>query len=154
MYPCELQEQAARHALSIRFRSAVQDLPAHFERVYGSIMQYLGALGEEHTGAAFAAYYNMDMQSLDVEAGFPVARPLPGKGDIRATEIPAGMFAVCHYTGPYDQVGPAYEQLMQFIKEKGYTVSGAAYEWYLNGPCDVSPQDLKTDIVLPVMRIG
>ncbi len=153
MYPCELKEQAAQHALSIRFRSPVQDLGVHFGRIYGGIMQYLAILGEQPTGAPFAAYYNMDMQDLDIEAGFPVARPLPGKGDIQATEIPGGMVAVCHYTGPYDQVGPAYEQLSQFIRERGYAAAGAAYEWYFDGP-EVPPQDTRTDIVFPLKRSG
>ncbi len=154
MYPCELQEQATKHTLSIRFRSPVQDLPIHFGRVWGSLIEYLGTLGEHPTGAPFAAYHNMDMQDLDIEAGFPVARPLPGKGDIQAAEIPGGMFAVCHYTGPYNQVGPAYQELTQFVQQQGYAPSGAAYEWYLNDPSAVPPQDLKTDIAFPVMRSG
>jgi effector-binding domain-containing protein len=152
MFPCELQERAAQHTLSIRFRAAAQDLPAHLGRIYGSVMQHLETLGEQDTGAAYAAFHNMDMQNLDMEAGFPVSRSLPGKDDIQAGQIPAGMFAVCHYTGPYDQVGPAYEQLMQFIMERGYTVAGPAYEWYFDGP-DVPPQDSRTDIVFPVMRV-
>ncbi|MEZ4668108.1 MAG: GyrI-like domain-containing protein [Anaerolineae bacterium] len=152
MYPCEIKQQAAQQALSIRFRAAVQDLPKHFGRVYGQIMQYLETLGEQHTGA-FAAYYNMDMQYLDVEAGCPVLKPLPGSGEIKATVIRGGTVAVCHYTGPYDAMPPVYEQLMQFVKEQGYVINGPAYEWYLNGPDEVPPEQLKTDIVLPVMVI-
>jgi effector-binding domain-containing protein len=139
--------------LAIRFRAPVPDLPRHFGRVYGAIMQYLEELGEPHTGAAFAAYYDMDMQNLDIEAGFPVSRPLPGKGEIQSGEIPAGTYAICHYTGPYDGVGPAYEELTQYVKEKGYAVGGVCYEWFLNGP-DVPPQDLKTDIAFPVIPVA
>ncbi|MCZ7539654.1 MAG: GyrI-like domain-containing protein [Anaerolineae bacterium] len=153
MYPCELQEQPARPTLSIRFRSPVQDLSTHFGRIWGSLIEYLGTLGEHPTGAPFAAYYNMDMQDLDIEAGFPVARPLPGKGEIQATEIPGGMFAICHYTGPYNQVGPAYGELTQFVQQQGYAPSGAAYEWYLNDPSAVPPQELKTDVAFPVTRV-
>jgi effector-binding domain-containing protein len=152
MFPCEIQEQATLPTLAIRFKAPVQELPKHFERVYGAIIRYLGELNEEHTGAAFAAYYNMDMQNLDIEAGFPVSKPVPAKGEVQASEIPGGTFAVCHYTGPYNEVGPAYEALTQFAKDKGYEPSGVAHEWYLNGP-DVPPQDLKTDIAFPVTRI-
>ena len=152
MYPCELQEHAPRHTVSIRFRSPEQELPVRFGRVWSSIGEYLGALGEPPVGPPFAIYYNMDMQDLDIEAGVPLARPLPGKGDIQAGHIPGGVFAICHYTGPYDQVGPAYEQLVQFVRERGYAVAGAAYEWYFDGP-DVPPQDSRTDIVFPVTRV-
>ncbi len=153
MFPCELKEQAVRPTLSIRFQSPVQELPQHFGRVYGTIIKYLEALGEQHTDAAFAAYYNMDMQNLDIEAGFPVLHPLPGKGEIKASTLPGGTFAICHYTGPYDQVGPAYEQLTRFVEEKGYKSTGVCYEWYLNGP-ETPPKDLKTDITYAVTRVS
>lgn len=154
MFPCEIKQQADQPTLSIRFRAPVQELPQHFGRIYGAIMQYLGTLGEPHAGGAFAAYYNMDMQNLDIEAGFSVPKPLAGKGEIKAGMIPGGLFAICHYTGPYDKVGPAYEQLTQFAKDKGLKVSRMAYEWYLNGPGEVPPQELKTDLVFPVTHIA
>lgn len=152
MFPCELKKQADQPTLSIRFRTPVQELPQHFGRVYGAIAQYLGMLGEQHTGGVYAAYHNMDMENLDVEAGFSLSKPLPGKGEIQAGTIPGGTFAICHYTGPYDQAVPAYQELAQFVKDKGYEASTVAYEWYLNGP-ETPPQDLKTDIVYPVTRI-
>lgn len=152
MFPCELKDQAVQHTLSIRFRAPVQELRQHFQRVYGAIAQYVGELGEPLTGGVFATYYNLDMQNLDIEAGFSVSRALPGKGEVHAGSIPAGTYAICHYTGPYDGVSPAYEELTQFAKDNGYAVGEIAYEWYLNGP-ETPPQDLKTDIALPVTRM-
>jgi effector-binding domain-containing protein len=139
--------------LSIRFRTPVGELPKHFERVYNAIGAYIGEQGVEHTGAAFAIYYNMDMDNLDVEAGFPVAKALPTKGEIQAGEIPGGTFAICHYTGPYAEVAPAYEALTEFAKGEGYVPTGSAYEWYFDGP-DVPEKDLRTDVSFPVKRVG
>lgn len=152
MYPCEIKQQPLQHTLAIRFHAPVQDLRAHFARVYGAILQYLDELGEPCEGAAFATSYNMDMQNLDIEAGFPVGRVLPPTEEIQAGEIPAGMYAVCHYTGPYDQVGPAYEELRKFVIEQAYEPTGIAYEWYLNGP-EVPPEEYKTDIAFSIMQI-
>ena len=95
----------------------------------------------------------MDMQDLDVEAGFTVAKRLPGKGEIQASQIPAGTFAVCHFTGHYSAMAPGYEALTQFAQDNGYKPSGIVYEWYFSPP-DTPPQDIKTDIVFPVTRIG
>jgi effector-binding domain-containing protein len=153
MFPCEIKELPTQSTLSIRFKAAVQELPGQFGRVYAAISQYLRELGERRVGAAFAAYHTLDMQNLDVEAGVPVSRPLPDRGEIHANKIPGGMVAICHYTSPYDKVGTAYEYLTQFVKEKGYAPAGICYEWYLNGP-EVPPQDLKTDIVFPVKFVG
>lgn len=154
MFPCAIRECALRHTLSIRFRSPVQDLPKHFGRIYAAIGQYIGELHERPAGGVYAAYYNLDMQDMDIEAGYTTLKPLPGKGEIQAGEIPGGMFGICNYTGPYDEIGPAYELLTQYIAEHGYRPSGVAYEWYLNGPADVPPQYLKTDIAVPVTPVG
>ncbi|MCC6906126.1 MAG: GyrI-like domain-containing protein [Anaerolineae bacterium] len=151
MFPCEIHEEPARSALSVRFRAPMQELPSHFERAYGILIGYLAELGEAHAGGVYAAYHNMDMQNLDVEAGFTVARPVPGRGEISACTIPAGSYAICHYTGPYNGVSPAYENLMAFISARGYTIMGPPFEWYLNGP-EAPPQELKTDIVFLVKQ--
>ena len=70
------------------------------------------------------AYYNMDMQDLDIEAGFPVSRGLSGKGDIQTGEIPGGKVATCLYTGPYSDIEPAYNALSQWMKENDTRLPG------------------------------
>jgi effector-binding domain-containing protein len=99
-YNCELKQQPAQPTLKVRTRAAVQDLPQLFGKSYGAIMQYLGELGEQPAGMPFAAYHNMDMQNLDIKIGFPVARKIPGKGEIRASEFPGGKFASVLHIGP------------------------------------------------------
>jgi effector-binding domain-containing protein len=92
----------------------------------------------------------MDMQDLDVQAGFPVSRALPGKGTIGANEIPAGKYGSCLYVGPYADCGPTYENLTTFVKEKGYEPTGLAYEYYLNDPREEPQQVPQTLIVFPL----
>jgi effector-binding domain-containing protein len=149
-YQCELLERPSQPTLSVRFRAPVQELSQHFGRIYGGIMQYLGELGEHPTGAPFAAYYNMDMQDLDVEAGFPVSKSLPARDDIQPGQLPGGKAATCLYVGPYDQVGPAWEALSQWITEHGHEAAGPAYEMYLNDPNQQPPQEPITQLVLPL----
>ena len=84
-YKCELLEQETQPTLTIRTKSTVQNLPEVLGKSYQKIMQYLGELGEQATGAPFTAYFNLDIQNLDVEIGFPVAKKLPNKDDIKAT---------------------------------------------------------------------
>jgi len=85
-YQCELKEQPAQKTVCIRTRAAVQDLPRLLEDGYGVIAQYLDELGEQPIGPPFAAYYNMDMADLDVEFGFPVARPRVHERSVGETE--------------------------------------------------------------------
>jgi effector-binding domain-containing protein len=149
-YKCEIKEQSTQPALSIRTRTSVEHLPQVFGDAFGAIAQYLGELGEQPAGPPFAAYYNMDMQDLDVEIGVLVTKSLPGKDDIKAGEIPGGQVATCLHTGPYSEIEPAYNALSQWMKENGYEATGVAYEMYLNDPAETPPQELKTQILFPL----
>jgi effector-binding domain-containing protein len=150
-YKCEVVEKLAQPVLSIRTRVAVQNLPETLGKGYTAIGQYLESLGKAPAGAPFVIYYNMDMEDLDMEMGFPVSGVLPGKGEIEYREIPAGKYATCLHTGPYNELGAAYEALTKWVNEEGYEVSGTAYEYYLNDVNVTPPQDLQTLLTFPIV---
>ena len=147
-YECRLRDEPARPILSMRTRTPVQGVPAFLGKAYGAIAAYLAELNQAPANPVFAAYYNMDMQDLDVEAGFGVAQAVPGRGEIQAGEIPGGRQAYCLHVGPYDQVGPAWEALMRFVQERGLVPTGVGYEYYLDDPALPAPPD--TEIVFPL----
>lgn len=151
-YSCTMQESSPQAVLSIRTHTAVQDLPQLLGQGYTAIGQYLGELAEQPAGPPFAAYYNMDMENLDVEFGFPVTRSLPGRAEIKAGEIPGGPIATCVHTGPYSEMAPAYEALSQWMKDQGYEPTGVVYELYLNPPDQTPPAELQTQIIFPLKR--
>lgn len=149
-YKIELNEQGAQHVLSIRKTTAVENLPQEIGKAYGTIIQYLNEMGEQPAESPFTAYYNLDMENLDVEMGFPVSKQLAGRGEIKASEIPAGKYAVCTYKGPYAEMVPVYDAMNQWIGEKGLEATGISYEIYYNSPAEVSESELLTKIMLPV----
>jgi effector-binding domain-containing protein len=148
-YSCEIKDQPERPTLSVRARAAVQDLPQLFGQTYGALMQYMNEMGTQPAGMPFAAYYNMDMQNLDVEIGFPVTKPLPDRGEIKCVALSAGKYASTMHVGPYDAVGPAYEALTQYVKAHGYEPTGVAYEFYFSEP-ETPPEKNQTQIVFPL----
>jgi effector-binding domain-containing protein len=125
----------------------MSNLTAEIGKAYAALFPYLGELGESPVGAPFAAYYNMDMQDLDVEIGIPVSKPIAGRGEVKQSSIPAGKQASCVYKGAYDQIGPAYESLTKWITEKKEVPTGVCYEYYLNSPGEVPDSELLTKIV-------
>ena len=149
-YQCEIKDQPAQPTLSIRTRSAASQLTQLFGQTFGAIMQYLGELGEYPVGAPFGAYYNMDMQDLDIAIGFPVSKPLPDRGEIKSGALPAGKIAVTLHIGPYDAIAPAYEALTQYMQANGCTPSGIAYEFYLSDPQTTPPDQIQTQIMFPL----
>ncbi len=148
-YACEIKDQPERPTLSVRTHAAMQDLPQLFGQIYGALMQYMGETGGQPAGEPFAAYYNLDMQNLDVEIGFPVSKPLPDRGDIKSGALPAGKFASTMHIGPYDTLVHAYEALTQYVKTSGYEATGVAYEFYFSGP-ETPPEEIRTQIVFPL----
>jgi effector-binding domain-containing protein len=153
-YPCEILTFPTRPTLSVHFRSPVEDLPQHFAVAYTTLGTYLESIGESFDAVPYAAYHNMDMKNLDVEAGLPVARALPGNDEVIAGTIPGGKFAVCHYAGPYSGLPAAFEALMTFMNEHGYTMTGPSYEWYLDDPATTPVEKLRTDAAVPVVRVS
>ncbi|MCU0724076.1 MAG: GyrI-like domain-containing protein [Planctomycetes bacterium] len=147
---CGVKAQAAQCTLVVRTKTAVQELPAALGKTYAAIGVYLAELGERPAGPPFVAYHNRDMACLDVEIGFPVARPLPSRGEILPGSIPAGRVASCIYTGPYAGMAPAYEALAEWMEENGYEACGIAYEIYWSDPARTRPEKLKTQIVFPI----
>ena len=147
---CNLEQKEAQPVLSIRTRTTELDLPQLVGRCFGAVAQYLGELGEAPTGPPFTVYYNMDMQNLDTELGFPVSKALPGRGEIQAGEIPSGWQASLLYTGPYPGLGSAYQALTEFVQTSGREATGVAIEFYLNSPMDTPAERLQTLIVFPL----
>ncbi len=150
MLKIELNEQEAQPVLSIRTRTPMENLPQTIGEAYGKIMQYMTELGVQPADAPFTAYYNMDMEDLDVEMGFPVNSQLQGKGDIVFREIPAGKYASCMYTGPYSQMEQPYNEMFKWIEDNDYQPTGICYEYYYNAPGEVPESELLTRIVMPV----
>lgn len=150
-YHCEFKNQPAQPTLMIRTRTPLQNLQQVIGESFGAIAHYLGELGEQPASAPYVAYYNMDMQDLDVEMGFPLTKKLEGRGEIQAGEFPGGKLATCVYTGPYGTgMSEAYTALTQFARANHFEPTGVAYEIYLNSPMDTTPEELRTQIVFPL----
>jgi effector-binding domain-containing protein len=150
-YRVELKLEPTQPALAIRARAAENDLPRLFVETYGALMAYLAELGEQPAGMPYAAYYGLDPEAMDVEIGFPVSKPLPGKGAIMPAELPGGQWAKALHVGPYDQLGQAHETVAAWIKAHGYEPAGPAYELYCSGP-ETPPEAIQTWLMQPVKQ--
>ncbi len=146
-YDCQTYFQEALPVLGIRTHTPVEKLPETLGKCYASIGQYMAELGEEPAGIPYVAYFNMNMQDLDMEVGFTVPKPMPGNGPIQAGTLPNQPVATCTHTGPYPEMRSAYEELTRWVEEKGLEASGTVYEFYLNDPATTPPEALQTQIV-------
>jgi effector-binding domain-containing protein len=136
--------------MAVRTRTPVSALPDVLSKTYPEREAYLPELNEAPAGPPYTAYFNMDMQDLAVEIGFPVQRALPARGKLQPGNLPAGKAAVCIHTGPSSAMAPAYNALLEHVHQQGHEATGVTYEFYLNDPSQVAPSELQTRIVFPL----
>jgi effector-binding domain-containing protein len=146
-YKFEVIETSEQPALSVRTVTSVDRLPAEIGRSAQVVIDYLNEVGEQPSDALYVAYYNMDMQKLDVEIGFPVKKVLEGRGEVCKGTVPAGKKATCMYKGPYKEMEPAYGAMSKWMEENGHQPTGIMYEYYYNSPDEVPESELLTKIV-------
>lgn len=74
------------------------------------------------------------------------------KGDVGFKILPAGRYAVFVYKGPYENLQAVYDTIYgKYIPEMECTIRDeSSAERYLNDPCMTAPEDLLTEIYIPV----
>jgi len=142
----EIKDQKAQPVASIRTRTSVSKLPDVIGKAYGAIATHLEKTGGVCTGAPFAIYYNMDMNDLDVEMGFPVAKTVKENKEIKNSEIPGGKILTFTHVGPYNELEKTYGNAATWIKENNIKTNGIVCEIYENDPAVTPPDELITEI--------
>lgn len=91
-------------------------------------------------------------KNLRTDVCFTVPSPVQPRGEIGVKEIPGGRYLIFRYKGPYANLGAVYDTIYgHWIPQGGYTVSNSrGYEAYLNSPESTPPEDLLTEICIPV----
>lgn len=145
-----LTEQSEQHVLTIR---ATIDFMKEFSdfcgQSFGKIIEYLNHIGELLGDAPIVCFHNMDLERLDVEVGFPVAKPINGNGDIKANTIPAQKVVSAIDLGPYEKQDPTLEEIFAWIQNNGYEMQGKIYYYYLNDT-ERTESEYLTRMVIPI----
>ncbi|RJQ29291.1 MAG: hypothetical protein C4589_05115 [Peptococcaceae bacterium] len=89
-------------------------------------------------------------EDADLEVCLPVAGEPPGGGRVSIKELPACRAVCLLHVGPYDQVGPTYASILQYITGKQLTIAGPSREVYLVGPMGAPPEKYVTEVQFPV----
>ncbi|MCI1779300.1 MAG: AraC family transcriptional regulator [Bacteroidales bacterium] len=76
------------------------------------------------------------------------------QGEIGLKNIEGGRYVVFLYKGPYEHLSAVYDTIYgKCLPENGYSIaSKPGFEKYLNNPSDTLPEDLETEIYVPVEK--
>lgn len=85
-----------------------------------------------------------------VEIAWPVTVPAYGSGDILRYTLPGGKMVRTVHKGPYETCEPTYLRVFAWIAEHGLSITGPIREVYPNDPGEVPPEEILTEIYIPV----
>lgn len=121
-----------------------QDLPAGF----GAVVQ----TGHRPAGAPFVVYHDVidEQTDGDIEVCIPVSAEVDLSGDVYGAQLPAATVASTMHIGPYEQVGPAYHGITEWVQQHGHEFAGPPREIYLNDPQTVQPAEYMTEVQWPI----
>jgi effector-binding domain-containing protein len=128
----------------------MSELHAAFEPAFQAVAASVTAAGGQVTGPAYAEYFGMPADTVDVEIGFRIDRPVTAP-ELVVSEHPQVQAAVGTHIGPYELVEQSYSELMPWLAGQHLQLADSMLEFY-DSPPDVEPARTVTRMVFPLAR--
>ncbi len=152
MYPIEIRTMPARKMIGLSHRGAYMEIGKRFEEM-GAMFTARNLW--QNCGPVLGVYF--DDPAAVAESELRSFAGAEWRGDelpegFDQAEIPAGRVAVLTYKGPYAMLKSGYDALYgAWLPTSGETPAHSpCYEIYLNDPRQVAPEELLTEICLPL----
>jgi effector-binding domain-containing protein len=123
------------------------------------LYEYAASKGAQFTGPPVFLCHEVTAEKVmeadkngtaNVEVAAPIAAKIPETDEITCYELPGGKMAKTIHKGPYQECGPTYEKLFNWLKENDKEIIGPTREVYLNDPKDVKEEEILTEIYAPL----
>ena len=152
MYPVTIRDEPARRIIGLTHQGEYHLIGKQFE-AFGALCETRNLWPQ--LGVVAAIYYD-DPDSTPTEdlrsfAGGAFCGETVPEG-MEERHLEGGKVAVLTYKGPYSGISAAYHSLFgNWLPNSGEEPADTpCYELYLNNPREVAPEDLLTEICLPL----
>ena len=127
------------------------DLPTALGTSFADIYAHIGRAGVEPDGPPFVVYHRRTEAPVrwTIDVCGPITKRVEPPADLQFAALPAEQVVTLLHTGPYEQLGAAYEAVDHFVAANGLIPSGPPREIYLSEP-DVPPERIQTLIEQPI----
>lgn len=152
-YRIETLTLTPQPALTMRAQVAPEELEAKMREIMTKLVGYAMMNGIEMAGPPFARYHTRTDERMDVEAGIPTIKPLPGNAalGIESSALPAGPAIATVHRGAYEALSAAHEALARWARARGRSPAGGAWEVFLTNPVqERDPARWRTKVILPL----
>lgn len=153
MHPVTIRELPGRRVVGLPHLGPYPEVGPVFERVWAA----LGAAGlRQQAGhgvmVAFSDPDAVPASALESFAGVLMAEEVPCPVGLQDCRLAGGRHAVMAHRGPYGTLKEAYGHIYgPWMAEAGEIPGrGPSHEVYLNDPSETAPDDLRTDICVPL----
>jgi effector-binding domain-containing protein len=144
-------ERAAQPVASIRVKTKASEISAQLAVLLPEVATQLTAMGAKMAGPPFSRYHTMSRDEIDLEAGFPVHKPIEATGRIENSELPGGKLVTCWHIGAYEKLTAAHTGLMTHVTANKLKPRGGPWEIYWTDPGMVPDQaKWKTQLFQPI----
>jgi AraC family transcriptional regulator len=153
MYPVTTRNDPERRLACVPHKGPYPEIGRAFEKL-GSTAAARGLYGR--FGKMVGVYYDSpaDVKPAELRshAGLEAPADLAIDPPLEEVRLPAGRHAVLTFTGPYAGLPAAYDQLMGvWLPASGEAPADSPmFEVYLNSPMDTAPENLVTEVCLPL----
>lgn len=154
MYPVIIKQLEKRRVAGVLHLGAYQDIAEAFARLNNIIAaQNLFAEAQGMIGIYHDAPGSKPEAQLRSHAAVMIADDFPLNIEgLDYFDVEGGKYAVMAHKGPYATFPAAYEWLYgTWLPQSGEQVRAAPpFELYLNHPGNAAPEDLRTDVCVPL----
>lgn len=153
MFPVEITTHPAFRLAAIAHTGPYTGISRAFATL-GDLMASRNLQGQAQ--GMVAVYYDdpavVPVAELRAHAAVIVDGQTPMAPPLQEVRLGGGRMAVLHFRGDYAGLHAAYAYLYgEWLPKSGEAASGAPpYEIYLNTPMDAAPEDLLTEVCLPL----
>jgi effector-binding domain-containing protein len=149
----ELTEYRQQDTAVVHDTVPISAIPSLFDRAIPAVASALAAQGAHPTGPPFAKYLGPPGDTVDVEVGFPVSRPVSPADDVIPSTLPSTLAAHGVHVGPYELLSHTYDEMLAWMKQQGVQPAEVMWEVYLSDPsAEPDPAAWRTDVWWAVSR--
>jgi effector-binding domain-containing protein len=147
----EIRELAAQATAVVTGHVPPAELPSFFEHAFHDVADALRGQGVAIAGPPFGFYPSMPAETIEVEAGFPVARAIEPAGRVVSGALPGGRVVRALHVGPFEGLSTTYAAVRDWIVAQGLETRAGVWECYLSDPArEPDPATWRTEIFWPI----
>lgn len=137
-----IKEVPALILLSAHRELTIPEIPAFAGEVLPLVCQKAAELKLEQSGPdTFLYVFDCESDRLDLDIGVPVKQAAGNPEPYEFLDAPPLKCVSCIYKGSMKGIGKAWDELVHYVQEKGYTVTNDNREVYLKWVDFESPEN-------------